>query len=150
MIRAVAAQAVSILALHGFPHGGKRPKAQVRATSIRGSCRPHPDRGELVGLLHPLEDRILALDRDVEPPQTDVVGPALDQYGREFLPHHRLEKRDVLVEQLLLKRDRVGRDDDLFLVVDRRQNRGNQVGEALPHARAGLDNQVAGPLDRTR
>ena len=81
--------------------------------------------------------------RDVQPPKTDVVGPALDQHGREFLAHHRLEKRDVLVEQLLLKRDRVGRDDDLLLVMDRGQDRRNQIGEALAHARAGLDNQVA-------
>ncbi len=82
--------------------------------------------------------------------QADVVRPALDQHGGEFQARDRAEERDVLLEQLLLKCDRVGRDDDLFLVLDRRLDRRDQVGEALAHAGSRLDHQVAGPLDRAR
>ena len=148
--RAVAAQAVAVLALHGLPDGGARSKIQVRATAVAGSIRPEPDGGELVHVLGPLEQRILALDRDVQPPQADVVRPALDQHGGEFQARDRAEERDVLLEQLLLKRDRVGRDDDLFLELDRRLDCRDQVGEALAHAGPRLDHQVAGPLDRAR
>ncbi len=61
--------------------------------------------------------QVLPLDRHVEPPQADVVRPPLDQDRRELLRHHRAQERDVLVEQLLLERDGVRRDDDLRLRV---------------------------------
>ena len=57
--------------------------------------------------------------RDVEPAEADVVRAPLDQDCRELLGHHRAEERDILAEQLLLKRDGVRGDDDLLLLFDR-------------------------------
>ncbi len=39
------------------------------------------------------------------------------------------------------------RDDDFFLLLDGGQNCGHEIGEALAHACAGLDDHVARPLD---
>ena len=48
------------------------------------------------------------------------------------------EERDVLVVELLLQVLRAGRDDDALAAGDDR----NQVGEGLPRAGAGLDQQM--------
>lgn len=52
------------------------------------------------------------------------------------------EKGDVLLDELLLKGDRVGGDDDLLVAFDAAEDRGDEVGEGLAHARASLDQEV--------
>ncbi len=61
--------------------------------------------------------------------------------------HHRAKERNVFLEQLLLKADRVGGDDHLFLRVDRRHDRRDKIGEALADAGAGLDHQMVSLVD---
>ena len=53
----------------------------------------------------------------------------------------------ILAEQLLLERDRVRGDDDLLLLLDGGQDRGHEVGEALAHSGAGLDDEMPRALD---
>ena len=62
----------------------------------------------------------------------------------------RAEERDVFFEQLLLKSDRVGRDDYFFLLLDGGLDRRYKISETLAHARSGFDHQVSGPIDRPR
>ena len=61
--------------------------------------------------------------------------------------HDRAQKRDVLADQLLLKGDRVCRDNDLLLVLDGGLDGRHQVGKALADARTGLDEQMSWPFD---
>ena len=78
-----------------------------------------------------------------QPAQTDVVGPSFDQDRLERLVDDTLEKRNVLADELFLKADRVCRDDDAAALVRLgRQDGGDEVGEALADAGAGLDEQV--------
>ena len=47
----------------------------------------------------------------------------------------------LLHHQLFLKTDRVGGDDDALVALDDAANGGEQIGERLAHARAGLDDE---------
>ena len=61
--------------------------------------------------------------------------------------HHRLQERDVLADQLLLKADGVGGDDNAEVLLRAGSlDGGYQIRKRLPHARAGLDQQLALPL----
>ena len=143
MARALFAQAVAVFALNGLPHTGIRPIIEIGAAAVLGSLGPAADRMQLVGISPVGEQSQLMLKRHIQPPQADVVRPALDQNRRKLLPHDRAQKRDVLADELLLKGDRMRRDDDLRLELDRGLDRRHQVGKALAHARAGLDDQMA-------
>ena len=48
--------------------------------------------------------------RLLEPALAEVVAATLDQHGREFVGMDRPDQRDVLLDQLFLQRDGVGRD----------------------------------------
>jgi hypothetical protein len=63
----------------------------------------------------------------------------------ELVGNHRIEQRDVLVDQLFLQRDRVRADDHALAVREDALDRRNEVGEALARAGAGLDHQAAAP-----
>ena len=95
--RALAAQAVAVLALHGLPDAGQRPEVQVGAAAVgrSGSTTSGSSRAGRTPRAC-WNSEVLPLDRHVQPPQADVVRPALDQHRREFLRHHRAEERDVL------------------------------------------------------
>ena len=145
--RAVAAQAVAVLALDRVPDARQRPEIQVGPGAVGRPVGPELDLAELVELLLLLKGPRGSSPRDIKPAQADVVGPPLDQDGRELLGHHGSQERDVLAKQLLLQRDRVRGDDDLLLLLDGGQDRGHEVGKALAHAGAGLDDEMPRALD---
>ena len=101
------------------------------------------------GLLFPGADELEVLDFDesgkggallgfVELLAAEVVVAALHVGHVERAVEVLFEKRDVFVVELLLQVLRAGRDDDAFAAGDDR----NQVGEGLPRAGAGLDQQM--------
>ena len=101
------------------------------------------------GLLFPGADELAVLDFDesgqgrtllgfVELLAAEVVVAALHVGHVERAVEIPFEERDVLVVELLLQVLRAGRDDNAFAAGDDR----NQVGEGLPRAGAGLDQQM--------
>jgi hypothetical protein len=93
--------------------------------------------------------------------QAQVVRPTLQQRRVEVFRRHpfdllqRLDDvRDVFGQELLLEIDGVGRHDDPDVVLQGVQRRGDQVGERLADAGAGLDHQppafAYGPCDGPR
>ena len=116
--------------------------------------------------------------RRFQPPQAEIVSAPFHEHGGEFVRHDRPQQRNVLLNELFLQRDgvranrRSGESDGLcrarFVgdgisrrpIVDsssssgwlgcRRENRRHQIRKTLPHAGAGLDNQMPPPLNRRR
>ena len=62
----------------------------------------------------------------------------------------RLEHGQVFANQLFLQIDGVRADDRLFGFFEREENRRHQVGQALAHARARLDQEVFAADQRAR
>ncbi len=147
---AFLAQAVAVLGGHGVPDGRGGPEVEVGPAPVLGPVRPELDLGELVEVLDLLESRPGTRRGGVKPPEADVVRPPFHQDGRELVRHDRPEERDVFLQELFLEADRVGRDDDLLAGLGRREDRRDEVGEALAHACPGLDHQVRLVLDRPR
>ncbi len=150
--RALLVQAVAGLGAHLVPHARLGRLGQLaqrpHAAGLQRLLRPVLDHHQRPRLRLGLEQVPRPPPRLLQPPLAQVVVPPLDQHGRELAGVDRRQQRDVLLDQLLLQRDRVRADDDPLLVphgvVDRRQ----QVGEALAHAGAGLDQQVVPGRER--
>jgi len=91
---------------------------------------------------------------DPHAPQRHVVAAPLAEHGRELVGDHGLEERHILVEDLLLQRDRVRADDHALVVLDDAADRGHEVCEALADARPRLDEEpparIEVLLDRVR
>ncbi len=94
------------------------------------------------------EEGIAALVGDLEPAFADVVASPLDQQRREFFGHDALQERNVLADELFLQADRMRGDDDAALGGGTGGlDGGDEVREALADAGAGLDEEVAFPVD---
>lgn len=76
--------------------------------------------------------------------QTEVVAPALHARRREGHAEGARQHRQVLLENLLLEVLRARRDDGALAGEDG----GNQIGQRLARARAGLGEQVTAVLER--
>ena len=80
--------------------------------------------------------------------QAGVVGAALQDGVRRVDAGHRADRlhqaRDVALDELVLERQRRGRDDHAGVV----QERGDEVGQGLAGAGAGLDEQVLSTRER--
>ncbi len=72
----------------------------------------------------------------------EVVGAALHVADLQR-PEDRFEEGHVLEEELLLQVLGAGGDDDALVALAREAERGQQVGEGLAGAGAGLDDEVA-------
>ena len=105
-------QAVAMLALDFIPDTGSGTKAERSPAAIGRLLRPgdHLFEVEMLGLGG--EHRGSPIGRPLETPEADVVAPPLHQDRAELDRQHRVEKRDVLVDQLFLEGDRMRRDDD--------------------------------------
>ena len=77
-----------------------------------------------------------------KPCRTDIVLPSLEQDGFEILFQQSPHQRDVLVEKLFLKIDRMGADESLPAGAACMQDGGYQVGEGLADTCACLDDEV--------
>ena len=76
--------------------------------------------------------------------------PALQQNGFKLDRQQLLNKRDILVDQLLLERDRVGRDDRLALGAHGIKSGWYQIGERLSNPGASFNDEVLGRLESAR
>ena len=73
MSGAIAAEAISALALDRIPDAGKRPEFEVGPRAVVRPVGPELDLPELIELLLPLESSPGAGSRDFKPAQADVV-----------------------------------------------------------------------------
>ena len=156
---ALAAHAVGAVAGHFFPDRGRRLVGEIGERAVAGLARPGLDLAELLVLFFFAEQARGPAQGIFHPPQAEVIPPALDQHGGELGRHHAPQQRQVFGQQLLLEADRVRGDDHPpgrasssppLRLFARRQNGRHEVGEALAHAGAGLDDQVMAILDRVR
>ena len=96
-------------------------------------------------------EKLSALRRDLaQAPGAKIIVPAFEHGEMEFHRQNLGQHRQVFPDQLLLQIDGV-RGDDRFLVPrDSEKNRRNQIGQALAHAGAGLDDQIFPLFQRAR
>ncbi len=148
-----------------------RAKTEIGQRTVGRRLRPVADLANLLEFLRLVEQAVHPLERILQPPQTEVIPPTLDQHGRKLQRNDAVQKRNVLLQQLLLQTDRMRRNDNpkrpfflspfsysrpsplaplpfIHLLSRRGQNGGNQVGETLAHAGAGLDDQMVPFADR--
>ena len=90
---------------------------------------------------------------DLPPPGTEIVRPPLQHRDRDVRPERRLHRGHVLPHELVLERERVGRDDHP-LAGDRGSDRRNEVRDGLADAGPGLRDERTAfrerALDRRR
>jgi hypothetical protein len=67
------------------------------------------------------------LERALEPARTNIILPAFHERGLEFDRQHLLQNRNVFVKKLFLKIDRVGRDDRFLVLLEREQDRRDEI-----------------------
>ena len=143
VVRALPAQAIAAVALDEIPHHRRRADRQVALGAIDRPPRPPADLHELVLRRRVGEEGARALLGHAQPALAQVVAPPFDERRPELVREDRLQERDVLAEQLLLQADGVGRDDDAEgLVGLDGLDEGDEVGERLADAGAGLDHEV--------
>ena len=140
--RAAAAHAVAGVALDMLPHAAARQLRQRRERPVGRLVGPVLDEVERVLLLLAVADLRLLLAGDAHAPQRHIVPAALAEDGGELVGDHRLEERHILVEDLLLERDRVRADDDPLAALEDAADRGHEVGEALADAGTRLDEKA--------
>ena len=120
------------------PHLRRRLILQIRQAAVARLRRPG---GQGLELRRPLvlEQRALGVARLLQARETDVVPPALQERERRRMvarAERAGEDRQVLADELLLQIDGVGGDDGALAVLACPAERGREVREGLPHARA--------------
>ena len=99
---------------------------------------PLPDLPNLLYVAVIIEERLLIEAGRLEPLLAEVVGPSLGEYDRELGREDPRQKRQVLGQELLLERDRVGRYHDLLARFRGSEDCRDEVGERLSDAGARL------------
>ena len=113
--------------------------------------RPRPiGQAREIGLLGRAEEFVGLLDGALQPARAKIILPAFHERGLELDRQDFFDDRNVLVQELLLQVDRVGRDDRFLLLLVREQHRRHEIGERLADAGAGFDHEVALLLERLR
>ena len=174
VVRAGPAHAVGRVALHLIPHARQRHHREVGARPVEGGLRPASDPLQLRHLGIVSKQASGTLLGHLQPPQADIVAPAFGEHRGKLPWHHRSHQGHILANKLLLQGNRVGRDHhpprpgpgrwlgERIVVVSRRQLRGvglligghgqhrrHEVGQALPHPRPCLTEQMP-PLANRR
>ena len=84
--------------------------------------------------------------------QAEVVAPPLERRDAQRLAldarQQRLHDRQVLLDQLLLQADRVGRHDDALAAAQGLQRRGHQIRQRLAGTGPRLDDEVLAVCSR--
>ena len=131
--RAELADAVVGVGVERFPIVAARREVELGAVAGLGAVRPQPQ------LLHrrarrdePLGAHLLVLLA------AEVVVAALEQLDARRNTERVDDQRNVFAHELLLQRDRAGRDDDLLARAQRR----HQIGQRFSDAGTGLDDRV--------
>jgi hypothetical protein len=114
---------------------------QIAEGSLSCFLAPVPDPEEFL-LLCGCEQVILELQRPLEAIWTKIVLPALEKRGfkRTNQPAH---NRDIFVQQLFLEADRMGRNNRLSTMFQRKENGWYQVCQRLPNTRPRLNHEMA-------
>ena len=161
MRRAAPTHAIAAVARHLVPHLPQRLKAQIAQRAVVRLFAPLANRPQLVELLIITEQAAAPRERQIEPPQAQVIPPTLHQHRRKLARDHRIEQRQVLADQLFLQADRVRRNNDPRRPaadraapsgrrLRRRQNRRHEISEALADARPRLGHQMLLLANRLR
>ena len=95
-----------------------------------------------------LKSSVALRDRALEPAWAKVILPPFHERGLKLDRENFLHDRDVLVQQLLLKIDRVRGDDRLALLLDCEKRRRDEISERLADAGAGFDDEMPLLLER--
>ena len=122
---------------------------QIAQRAVDRCARPVGEPGE-IALLGRVEKFVRTLHRALQPARTKIILPAFHECGLELDRQNLFHDRDVLVQQLFLEVDRVGRNDRLLLFLDREKGRRNEVGKRFAYAGPGLYYEVALFLQRLR
>ncbi len=96
--RALAAQAIAGVAAHFIPDAAvSNCKIQFAARSVSRRLAPLVDLTQLKMLLFSNKQVVGAADGRAQPPEADVVAPALGQHGRKLERDYAVEQRNVLL-----------------------------------------------------
>ena len=152
--RAATAHAVVGVRLDLVPHARGRHLRQRRERSVPGLVGPVLDPVQGVAFRLVGKESILAFRGQRKATKAGIVAAALHEHCGELVGHHRVQQRQVLLDELLLQADGVCADDHPLALLDHAADRRKQVGEALADTGPGLDEQMLLPfhrrLDRAR
>ena len=162
--RTAAAQAVAAVAGNFIPNLPERPKREIAERAVGRGFAPLADRTELLQLLILVEEALAAGEGQIESPQAEVIPPTFHEHCGEFARDHRVQKRQIFADELLLQTNGMRRDDDLrrgrpvvfsastFALAYFRfspcQNRRHQISKALTDTCAGLSDKMMLGSDR--
>ena len=122
-----------------------------RSLSVPSLRRPRPLREPReIGLLRRAEKLGGACDGAFQPARAKVILPPFHERGLEFDRENFLHDRNVLVNQLLLKVDRVRGDDRFRLLLDREKRRRDKISERLANPGTGFDDEMPLLLEAAR
>ena len=128
-----------------------QPDLRIRRRVEIGECAvarldaPRPDALKFILLAR--GEELAAMGHGAfQPPGAEIILAALQQHRLERLRQQLLHDGNVLVKELLLEIDRVGRDERLAVFRLRVQDGRDQVREAFADARAGLDDEMSAVL----
>ena len=122
---------------------------QVAQRPIRRRPRPIRQPGQ-VRLFGGVEKFVRALDRALQAARTKIILPAFHQRRFKLDRKNLFHDRNVLMEELFLEINGVGRDNRLFLLLERKKRCGHQVSERFADAGAGFDDQMTFVFQRLR
>ena len=117
-----------LLAAYLRPELMRRLEGKVAERSVRGGFRPLLDAIK-VRLLLGGEEVCAVPQRPGKPTGAEVVLSPLKQHGLELLVDQPLHQRDILVEKLFLKVDRVGADECLATCAPGMEHGGEKIGQ---------------------
>ncbi len=123
------AKAVTVLSADLVPDVRLGERGEIGERALGGVGGPVLDHPEGIELALVVEEIALAAAGLLQTALAEVVVAALDQDGGELIGQDRAKQRDVLVDELFLKRDRMGGDDDPLFVLDGEMDGGDEVGE---------------------
>jgi hypothetical protein len=113
-----------------MPDFGIRGEPEVGEGSVFGLLRPFPDPFQLFGL--GFKKEIAGISHcPFESTGTKIVLAAFEKDGGEILVEDLSGEGDILMEKLLLKIDRMGRDDRFLVLTARVEDGGDQIPETL-------------------
>ncbi len=134
--------------LRGGLHLAPHPHVAVHQHELRpvaggGLWEPGQDLGQAAELGG---RELPAAAEHVQAPEAEIVGAPLEERRTEGQVQDAPDVGDVLVEQLVLEVDGVRRDHHPLVVLERQVGSGQEVGQRLAGAGAGLHQKVGGQV----
>ena len=134
-----ATAAITMLTHHRIPGIMTRHKIQIAQGTVFGHLcpggNPHQIRQSVV------KEPLGTPQSIVHTTQTQIIVSPFGQTRGKRMLQHFTEKRDIFINQLLLKSDRIRADQHLFLALDLIDSR-QKIGKALSRSGSRLDAQM--------